>query len=385
MANLSALLNSWVEGKKMAGPGRRVRLRYLLLIVGCLVLPHAFAQAPATPATDVPSDAAAQIAKVTPDSAAAGSSVTIEIAGSNFSAGVYVSFSTPAVRVVSASREDASKLQASLEVNPSAQAGSVTLYVSNPAGAAAQTSFTILPSTAPSPPPAPGPSPNPASVTQEKNAPVVTSVEPARLAPGSRTTLKIKGKGLMDGATVSFSNPGIQVLATRFSKSKELEVDIQVAADAATGTTSLFVVNPDDSEVEHPFEIAAGNPTTTLPAATSTATTTTSTNPKVKGANEQSFDVYNLGDAKTIFQNPTQAKGTLILAGKELRYEEGGKVVFSAAAAEVQEIAPNVVFGINTATFHVILKSSKTYNFVSASLRPADTQTIVDSLRRALQ
>ena len=60
-------------------------------------------------------------------------------------------------------------------------------------------------------------------------------------------------------------------------------------------------------------------------------------------------------------------------------------MVFSAGAAEIEEIAPNVVFGINTATFHVILKSSKTYNFVGASLRPADTQAIVDSLRRALQ
>jgi hypothetical protein len=344
---------------------------------------HAFAQAQAPP-TEIPPTAAAQISKVTPASAAAGSTVTVEIEGGGFSAGVYVSFSTPAIRVASTTRQDASKLQADLEVNCSAPPGSVTLYVSNPAGAAAQASFTILPAAAQPSPPAPAP----AARQTEKNSPTVTSVEPGRLAPGSRTTLKIKGKGFADGASVSFSNPGVRVLATHFFKSSELSVDVQIAADAATGSGSLFLVNPDDSEVEHPFEIAAGNPTTTLATTSPTTTPSTTTGATSKGkagANEQTFEVYNLGEAKTIFQNPSQAKGTLILAGKELRYEEGGKLIFSATAAEVQEIAPNIVFGINTTTFRVILKSSKTYNFVSASLRPADTQTIVDSLRRALQ
>ena len=367
--------------------GTKTRFAGLLLAAGLCGLGAArgFAQAQA-PASEILPTAAAEISKVTPSSAAAGSTVTVEIEGGNFSAGVYVSFSTPTIRVVSTTRQDATKLQANLEVNPSAQPGSVTLYVSNPAGAAAQTSFTILPATAQPAPP--NPTPIPAPPEQQKNAPTVTSVEPASLAPGSRTTLKIKGKGFADGASVSFSNPGVQVLATRFSKSSELSVDVQIAADAATGSGSLFLVNPDDAEVEHPFEIAAGNPTTTLATTTpapAPATTTTATSKGKTSANEQTFEVYDVGEAKTIFQNPTQAKGTLILAGKELRYEEGGKVVFSATAAEVQEIAPNIVFGINTATFHVILRNSKTYNFVSASLRPADTQTIVDSLRRALQ
>ena len=369
----------------MTGLRRRFRVpKSLVAAALCsltLCAPQARAQAAAA---DVPPDAAAQIAKIAPASAAAGSTVTVEIEGSNFSPGVYVSFSTPAIRVTSTTRTDATKLQANLEINPTAQPSSVTLYVSNPAGAAAETRFTILPATAQPAPPTPVAAPP--APAQRGNTPIVTSVEPASLAPGSRTTLKIKGKGFVDGASVSFSNPAIQVLATHFMKSKELEVDVSIASDAATGSGSLFVVNPDQSEVEHPYEIVAGTPTTTLPATPSTTTSTTGTTSKGKtGANEQTFDVYDLGDAKTIFQNPTQAKGTLILAGKELRYEEGGKVVFSAAASEVQEIAPNVVFGINTATFHVILRSSKTYNFVSASLRPADTQAIVDKLRSALQ
>lgn len=325
--------------------------------------------------SEVPPGAAAQILKVAPDSAQAGSAVTIDIFGRNFSAGAYVSFSSPAVRVVSSSVMDAGKLQASLEINPTAKAGAITLYVSNPAGPAAETAFTILASATPQAPPAPAP--GPAAVTPAKtNAPTVSSVDPPRIAAGKQATLKIHGKGFVDGAKVSFSNLGIQVLGTHFSKSSLLTVDIQVAQDAAAGQTGLFVVNPDDSEVEFPFEVTGGSSAKTkAPGAAKTAAT----------SSEQKFEVYNLGDSASIFQNPSKSQGTLIVSGGKLRYEEGGKVVFSAAATEVQEIAMNVVFGINTGTFHVILKSSKTYNFVGTSFRPADTQAIVDSLRRALQ
>jgi hypothetical protein len=342
--------------------------------------------------SDIPPNAAAQIVKVTPDRAAAGSSAKIEIDGSNFSAGVYVSFSTPAVRVVSTERQDATKLTDNVEINPSAQPGAVTLYVSNPAGMAAQTSFTILPAAESPAAPATG-AETTTTAAKPANAPEVSSVEPAKVTPGSQLTLKINGKGFADGAAVSFSNPGIQVLVTHFEKSSQLSVDIQVASDAATGSTSLFVVNPDDSEVESAFEVVAGAATTetpttpTGPAITTPSTTTTgATTAKAQGGTaEQKFEVYNVGDAGTLLHNPTQAKGTLSLSGGKIHYEENGKEVFSAGAADIQEIAENVIFGINTGTFHVILKSSKTYNFASATLRPADTQAIVDSLRRAFQ
>ncbi len=331
---------------------------------------------------DILPTAAAQITKITPGGAMVGGRAKIEIEGSNFSAGAYVSFSTPAVRVVSTDRQDATKLTASVEINATAQPGVVTLYVSNPAGAAAQTSFTVL---GPAEPPSP-----PAIGTETKtsfvpaNAPEVKSVEPPKVGPGSQTKLKIKGTDFADGASVSFSNPGIRVLATHFQKSSELTVDIQVASDAATGITSLFVVNPDDTEVEYRFEIG-GAAITTGTTTESPATKTTSSTQTQSERGEQKFEVYNVGEAGTIFHNPSQAKGTLTLSGGKLSYEEGGKQVFSAKAAEIQELAPNVVFGINTGTFHVILKASKTYNFASATLRPADTQSIVDSLRRALQ
>ncbi len=353
-------------------------------ILALALLGAAWRSLPAQQSTDVLPTAAAQIAKVTPDRATVGSSVTIEIEGSDFSSGAYVSFSTPAVRVVSTDRQDATKIRTQVEINASAMPGAITLFVSNPAGPAAQIPFTVVPPAGPPSPSTPGPQMK--TTFAPANAPEVKSVEPTKVGPGSQTTLKIKGKGFVDGANVSFSNPGIRVLATRFQKSSELAVDIQVASDAATGSTSLFVVNPDDSEVEHAFEISGAAVTTDVPTtATTTESTTTSKTKTQSEANEQKFEVYNVGEAGAILHNPTQAKGTLILGSGKLRYEEGGKEVFSVKAAEIQEIATNVIFGINTGTFHVILRSSKTYNFASATLRPADTQAMVESLRRALQ
>lgn len=340
--------------------------------------------APAAQNAEIPADAAAEISRVTPAQAAAGNQVKVQIVGANFSAGAYVSVSTPDVRVVSTRRLSATELEATLALRPGAAPGAATLYVSNPAGAVAQTPFQIV-AAAPAPsPPAASPAVSPATPpAAPAKAPQVTAVEPPRARRGSQVKLKIKGKNFAPGAQVSFSNPGIRVLSTEVAKASELSATVQVAADAATGSTGLFVVNPDDTEVEASFEVTDGGgapaPIGSGPAAAKGASG------RPAAAPEQKFEVYNLGDAASIFKNPTQSKGALIVAAGKLRYEEGGKVVFSAAAADIQEIGPNVVFGINTGTFHVILKSSKTYNFVSASLRPADTQALVEALQGALR
>jgi len=146
-------------------------------------------------------------------------------------------------------------------------------------------------------------------------------------------------------------------LETQFKKSTQLVIQIEVASNAPTGKTGMFVINPDDSEVETSFEIGggvakkAGTATSTASASTSTSTSTNTVT--------QQFSVYNLGDATTIFQNPGQAKGELAVKSGKLEYNQDGKVVFSVKPGEVQEIAPNVFFGLNTGTFHIILTSGK--------------------------
>lgn len=77
-------------------------------------------------------------------------------------------------------------------------------------------------------------------------------------------------------------------------------------------------------------------------------------------------------------------EGTLIVTGQKLTYEEGGKEVFSTPLSKIREIGTNVIFGLNTGTFHINLTSGKTYNFIAGSLRAGDSQSIIASLRKAI-
>jgi hypothetical protein len=205
----------------------------------------------------------------------------------------------------------------------------------------------------------------------ESGTPEVASVDPPRAAPKSEATLKIMGKNFAQGAKVSFSNPGIRVVETTAPTTTELTVRIQIAADAPTGKTSLFVVNPDDSEVEASFEVT-GKPTKA--AAVS----------EPAGSASQRFEVYNLGDVTSLLQGPKKIKGTLTLTGQKLTYEEADKEVFSASLADIKEVRANVIFGLKTGTFHINLASGKTYNFVAGSLRPGDSESIVECLSKAI-
>ncbi len=195
-----------------------------------------------------------------------------------------------------------------------------------------------------------------------ESAPAVTKVEPARAARGGSTALKVTGKNFAPGAKVAFANPGIRVLSTTFKKSSELSVAIQVSPNAPTGATSLFVVNPDEGEVETAFEVTEA----------------------ARAAKAVQFDVLNLGDVAGILAAPGKASGTIAYTAGRLVYTEAGRQVFAVPSSDVREIAPNMILGLNTGSFHVILRSGQTYNFVAPSLRPSDSQAIVEALVRAL-
>jgi hypothetical protein len=207
--------------------------------------------------------------------------------------------------------------------------------------------------------------------TLESSTSEVTRVDPPSAAPKSEASLKIEGKNFVQGAKVSFSNPGIRVLETTVSSDTELTVRIQIASDAPTGKTSLFVVNPDESEAEATFEVTG-------------ETSKTGTGAEQAGSAGERFDVYNLGDVTSIFQTHGKTKGTLIVAGQKLIYEEAGKNVFSASLSDIKEVEANVIFGLNTGTFHIKLNTGKSYNFIAGSLRPADSQSVIDSLRKVI-
>jgi hypothetical protein len=344
----------------------------------------------ALPGEEIPPDATPQVQQVNPSQAAAGDEVTVLVDGQNFSPGAYVSFTNPAIQVVSTRRVSGTQLEVKLRVNPKAEPGAISLYVSNPASSAAEAAFKIVATAGPAPeapatPSAPAAPPNPAEPSapgapstpaeevhpSESARPEVSSVDPPRAAPNSEASLKIRGKNFAQGAEVSFANPGILVLKTSVPTTTELTVRIQIAADAPTGKTSLFVVNPDNSEVEASFEVTGG---TTKAAEVSEPT----------GSAGQRFEVYNLGDVASIIQSHNKTKGTLIVTGRKLTYEESGKEVFSTPLSDIKEVGANVIFGLDTGTFHINLTSGKTYNFIAGSLSPAESQSIIDSLRKAI-
>jgi len=356
--------------------------------------------------TDVPPDATPEVTAVRPNQGAPGQEVAVVIEGKNFSPGVYISFSNPAVHAVSTRRASPTEIEARIAIGAKAPLGTVSLYVSNPGSTVAEVPFAVTgtaSSAAPPAEPAAPPVTRPATsapaqieMSAEATAPEVTRIKPSRVAPGSQTTLKISGKNFAKGVKVAFSNPGIRVLGVECNRDSEIEAQIQVAADAPTGTTGMFIVNPDDNETEVTFEVSAEGAAAAAPAPAQAPAgqTTQPTAPQpaskpaaaAKTAGEAlQFEVISLSDVASVLESRSKPKGTLGLAGGKLRYEEGGKGVFSVPVSEVKEIGANFILGVNTGTFHVILASGQTYNFIAASFRVADSQSIIDALHKALK
>ncbi len=354
---------------------------------------------------EVTPESTPEITSVTPKQAAVGEEVKLTIEGKNFAPGVYVSFSTPAAHAVSTQQKKDNELEVHVLVGKQAQAGIVTLYVSNTASPVAAVPFTIvLPSGTPAPAPAPATSAATPAATQpagQKSAapaaaapPEVTRVDPPVGSRGGPSEVKITGKNFAKGAKVAFSNPGIHLLETQFNKDTELVAKVQVAADAQPGETSLFVINPDEEEAEAKWvlseEVKAAAPSAGASTPASTPAPAQPAAPAAKttekaGSESLQFEVYGLADMVAVLQTRNKAKGTLSLANGQLRFEESGKEVFSVPTSDVKEVEVNSLGGFNTGTFHVILKSGKTYHFMAASLRPADGQPIVNALKRALK
>jgi hypothetical protein len=387
------------------------------------------------------------IQQIDPNQAAPGAHVTVVIQGSGFSAGAYVSSVSRAVQVESSKRVSATQLEAQLSVSASAQPSTVSLLVSNPASRAAEAAFKIVagetppppanpPATveppkpdAPATPPAPSapatpaapvaPAPPAAEVKPSAPAtppapsapttppapaapatppapatpatppapaappappgPEVTTIDPPRVGQGFDMDLKITGKNFGQGAKVSFANPGVRVIGITSPSSTELTVHIKVARDAAPGVASLYVINSDDSEVEASFEVTGKGAAPPSPPPSSPPSPGTSPTPG--STDTQRYDAFHLGNPAEIFQVHGKVKGSLVVSAGTIQYQEDGKTLVNIPLNEIQEIKTS---SIATATFHITLKSGKTYHFAPGSLRPSDARNLVDSLRKDL-
>jgi len=199
--------------------------------------------------------------------------------------------------------------------------------------------------------------------------PLVRQLNPSQAAAGDEVTVVVEGRNFSAGAYVSFTTPSIHVVSTRRISETQIEVKLAVSPKAQPGAISLYVSNPASSAAEAAFTIV---------------TTQTAVVSEPASAAGQRFEVYNIGDVASLLQSQSKTKGTLIATGKKLTYEESGKEVFSTPLSDIKEIDANIILGLNTGTFHINLTSGKTYNFVAGSLRPADSQSIVDSLRKVI-
>ena len=224
--------------------------------------------------------------------------------------------------------------------------------------------------------PAPAATP-PAAVAPPTGAvlpgPEVKTISPTRVAQGFDVDLRITGSNFVQGAKVSFANPGVRTLGITSFSSTQLTVHIKVATDAPTGKTSLFVINPDDNEVEVPFEVAKkgsyGPSTPPSPGSPATA-----------DANyTQRFDAFHLGNPTEIFHVHGKVKGSLVISSGTVKYEEDGKTLVNVSLSEIQEAKTAGIGG-----FNIKLRSGKTIHFAAASLKGSDARTIVDALQKAM-
>jgi len=214
--------------------------------------------------------------------------------------------------------------------------------------------------------------------------PEVTAVAPHRVVPGNDIDLTVTGRNFWPGTKVSFANPGIRVLGITRPSEAQLVAHIRVARDITPGPTSLYVFNPDDSEVEIPFEVAARAPVTPVHQTTAKASIG-SAQPAAPAASianaAQRFAAFHLGNPAEVFETRGKVKGELVVSSGRLQYQEGSATLVNMSLDDIKEIR---VSTIANATFHVTLNSGKTYHFAPGSLRPSDARNIVESLRKAL-
>ena len=211
--------------------------------------------------------------------------------------------------------------------------------------------------------------------------PEVWQVKPNQTPAGSEVTFQVEGRNFAEGVRAeSESTEKVKITSVRRINDSKLEVKAAINAQAPAGDAGFYVRNPQGHGSGYGgFGITAAQ----APAKPAAKTTVPATTQETGGAATK-FEVFNLGEGINLLQNPNKSKGVLSVAGGKLKYEEGGKEVFSLAPSEIKEIDANSILGYNTGTIHVILNSGPTYNFAPASLSMTDGPKMLDGLKRAL-
>ena len=402
---------------KRIWPSFRLMLAALIICAGVSARAWA-AQQPAP-------DSTPQIRQIDPSQAIPGAHLTITITGSNFSAGATASSASNAIHIDSWKQISDTQLEVQVSVSDSAQPGTASLLVSNPSGNAAVASFSIVtsqsappqnsepskpgppqaPATPPTPPPTPEGAPAPPAAPQtpmpppttppaaepappqaptapstppapaEVAGPEVVSVTPPRLGQGFDIDLRVSGKNFVPGTKVSFANSGVRVVGIASTSATEITAHIKVAGDAPAGKTSLFVINPDDSEVEFPIEVALKGTLTPAPSVPSSPGAPSPDDP----TQVQRFDAFHLASPTEMFHTHGKVKGSLVIAEGTVKYQEDNQTLINISLSEIKEVKTAGIGGVN-----IKLNSGKTHHFAASSLKGSDARTIVDAIQKAM-
>lgn len=165
------------------------------------------------------------VASAAPAAEPQGATATVTITGTNFVNGATVSFANPGITVESTHFVSVTEIKATIEIASGAATGTGNVSVTNPDGDTATGSgaFTVDP------------------------GPVLTAVSSDAADQGASFQVTISGNGFENGATVSFSNPGITVASSSVSSATQISAEISVGSSASTGASSVTVTNPDGS------------------------------------------------------------------------------------------------------------------------------------------
>jgi len=187
------------------------------------------------------------VTRVTPNFGHQGdNNLSLTIDGSYFQSGATVIFSGTGINVltVPAIFNGATQLVVSVNIDASAPTGLRNVSVTNPGGLAGTGNnlFEVL---------AAGGQPSP----------TITQVVPNSANQGdSNKLITIQGQNFVSGITITFSNPAITKVSSQFINSNQLQVTINVAANASTGAGTVRVTNPDTKWAESPFTVNSVKP-----------------------------------------------------------------------------------------------------------------------------
>jgi hypothetical protein len=196
------------------------------------------------------------VTAATPSSRGQGAtSQNIVVTGNFFLNGAAVSFSGTGITVNSTTFNSATQLTANITVGTTATLGARNVIVTNPAGGGTAGTCT--------------------NCFTVNARPGTFTLNPNTRGQGAvNQIVVITGTLFQNGATVAFSGTGITVNSVTFTSATQLTANISIAANAATGSRTVTVTNPDAGNRTGTFTVAAGPvPTAANPSSRAQGTT----------------------------------------------------------------------------------------------------------------